>query len=300
MKILITGGTGLIGSRLVARLLTLSHHITVLTRDLQAAQRKLGSDIATLTTLASFDNLDGFDAVINLAGEPIADKRWTDEQKKRLCDSRWQVTERLSRLISQSEKPPLVFISGSATGYYGDQGQTVVTEDEPPAFDFAHALCARWEALAMEAAGPRTRVIISRTGVVLAPDGGMMGKLLPLYKLGLGGPIGSGRQYLPWIHIDDMIDALLFMLTTPGLNGPYNVVAPYPVHNEQFSAILGHVLRRPAFLTVPACVIKMVMGESAVLALGGQQAMPQRLEQAGFSFHYSELKPALRQIVNTL
>ncbi|NDL65308.1 TIGR01777 family oxidoreductase [Acerihabitans arboris] len=297
MKILITGGTGLIGRHLIARLLTLSHQITVLTRDPQRAQQKLGTHVTTLTTLDACANLDAFDAVFNLAGEPIADKRWTDEQKERLCRSRWDVTERLSKLIREGDNPPRVLISGSATGYYGNQDQILVTEDEPPVPEFTHTLCQRWEELALSAQSPRTRVCLSRTGVVLAADGGMLGKLLPLFKLGLGGPVGNGRQFLSWIHIDDMVDALIFLLNTDGLRGPFNLVAPYPVHNEQFAATLGEALRRPALMRAPAAAVKLMMGEGATLMLGGQRAVPKRLEEAGFSFHYMELKEALADIV---
>lgn len=297
MKILVTGGTGLIGRHLIVRLLALAHKITVLTRDPQRAHQKLGSHITTLTSLKACDNLDEFDAVINLAGEPIAEKRWTTEQKELLCHSRWDITERLSQLINKSDNPPSIFISGSATGYYGNQNQLLVTEDEPPTDEFSHILCQRWEALALQASSAKTRVCLSRTGVVLTADGGMLSKLLPLFKLGLGGPIGDGRQFLPWIHMEDMINALLYLLTTNGLQGPFNMVAPYPVHNEQFAAILGEVLHRPAMVRAPASAVKLMLGEGAALVLGGQRAVPKRLEQAGFVFRYSELKEALEEIV---
>jgi uncharacterized protein (TIGR01777 family) len=297
MKILVTGGTGLIGRHLIVRLLALTHQITVLTLDPQRAHQKLGNHITTLTSLKACDNLDEFDAVINLAGESIAEKRWTAEQKELLCHSRWDITERLSQLIKKSDNPPSIFISGSATGYYGNQNQLLVTEDEPPTDEFAHVLCQRWEALALEASSEKTRVCLSRTGIVLAADGGMLSKLLPLFKLGLGGPIGDGRQFLPWIHIEDMINALLYLLTTENLRGPFNMVAPYPVHNEQFAAILGEVLHRPAMMRAPASAVKLMMGEGAALLLGGQRAIPKRLEQAGFIFRYSELKEALEEIV---
>ncbi|TKI03834.1 TIGR01777 family oxidoreductase [Martelella alba] len=297
MKILVTGGTGLIGRHLIARLLALSHEITVLTRDPQRAHQKLGGTITTLSSLSSCAALDGIDAVINLAGEPIADRRWTPEHKELLCQSRWNITEQLSRLIRQSNRPPAVFISGSATGYYGDQGQHLVTEDETPVDDFAHQLCQRWEDLALAAASDHTRVCLSRTGIVMAADGGMLQKVLPLYKLGLGGPIGDGRQFLPWIHVDDMVNALLYLLTTDNLRGPFNMTAPYPVHNEQFAALLGEVLFRPAMMRVPARAVKIMLGEGADLLLGGQRAVPKRLEEAGFTFRYSDLKDALTDIV---
>ncbi|BAE74885.1 Epimerase family protein [Sodalis glossinidius str. 'morsitans'] len=300
MKILLTGGTGLIGRHLVMRLQTLSHHVTVLTRDTQRAQQTLGPEIATMTTLAPLSHLNEFDAVINLAGEPIAERRWTDEQKNKLCQSRWDVTGQLSLLIRQSENPPSVFISSSATGYYGDQDDALVDEDEPPIIDFAHTLCARWEDLALRARSEKTRVCLSRTGVVLAADGGLLGRLLPLYKVGLGGPIGDGTQFMSWIHIDDIVNALLFMLTTDGLAGPFNVCSPYPVRNEHFSSVLAGVLHRPVFTRVPARAVQLFLGEGASLILGGQRAMPRRLTEAGFTFCYSELEAALTEIVNAV
>lgn len=299
MKILITGGTGLIGRHLIVRLLTLSHHVTVLTRSPQRAHELLGREICTMTSLAPLSHLNEFDAVINLAGEPIADKRWNDKQKNKLCQSRWDITGQLSLLIRQSETPPAVFISGSATGYYGNHDQTLVDEEETPLVDFAHTLCARWEEMALRAQNDRTRICLSRTGIVLAPDGGMLAKLLPLFKVGLGGPIGDGRQYIPWIHVDDMVNALLFLLTNDTLSGAFNLCAPYPVHNEQFSAALGEALSRPAFTRVPAKAVKIVLGEGAALVLGGQRAVPKRLTAAGFNFRFNEIGPALRDIIDS-
>ncbi|HEI8866491.1 TIGR01777 family oxidoreductase [Serratia sp. AKBS12] len=299
MRILITGATGLIGSSLTRRLSALSHQITVLTRNVERARGRLGdNDIRYWSTLQDKQNLDDIDAVINLAGEPIADKRWSKAQKERLCRSRWELTERLASLINASATPPAVLISGSAVGYYGDQDQAVVTEDEAPQDEFTHRLCQRWETLALRAQSDATRVCLLRTGVVLAPRGGALAKMLPPFKLGLGGPIGNGRQYLPWIHLDDMVNGIIFLLEHPTLHGPFNMVAPYPVHNEQFAATLAKVLDRPAILRVPALVIKLMMGEAAVLVLGGQRAVPKRLEEAGFSFQYFELEQALEAVIN--
>ncbi|MCV2513648.1 TIGR01777 family oxidoreductase, partial [Leclercia pneumoniae] len=238
MQILLTGGTGLIGRHLIPRLRQLGHEITVVTRSPEKARQVLGSDITLWKGLAERQNLDGFDAVINLAGEPIADKRWTEQQKQRLCNSRWQITQRLVDLFKASNTPPSVLISGSATGYYGDLGEVVVTEEEPPHNEFTHKLCARWEQIACGAQSDSTRVCLLRTGVVLAPKGGILAKMLPVFKLGLGGPIGNGRQYLAWIHVDDMVNGILWLLDND-LRGPFNMVSPYPVRNEQFAHALG-------------------------------------------------------------
>ncbi|MGM3175285.1 TIGR01777 family oxidoreductase [Dickeya lacustris] len=298
MKLLITGGTGLIGRHLIARLLSLSHQVTVVTRSPERARRLLGNQADYWPGLDGRHSLDGFDGVINLAGEPIADKRWTRVQKERLCQSRWDITQQLAQLIRQSATPPAVFLSGSAVGYYGDQGQALVTEDEPPHHDFTHELCARWEALALEAESDKTRVCLLRTGIVLSRDGGALAKMLPVFRLGLGGPIGSGRQYLPWIHIDDMTNAILYLLDNPILRGPFNMVSPYPARNEKFSAMLANALNRPGFMRTPGWVLQLLMGEAATLLLGGQRAIPQRLEKAGFGFRFFELEEAIDNLLH--
>ncbi|MBU4683200.1 TIGR01777 family oxidoreductase [Cedecea davisae] len=296
MEILVTGGSGLIGRHLIPRLLELGHKVTVVTRSPEKTRRLLDARVSLLNGLGELQNLDAFDAVINLAGEPIADKRWSEQQKQRLCQSRWQITERLVELFKASTQPPEVFISGSATGYYGDLGEVVVTEEEPPHNEFTHKLCARWEQIACGAQSEATRVCLLRTGVVLAPKGGILAKMLPLFRLGLGGPIGNGRQYLAWIHVDDMVNGILWLLDND-LRGPFNMVSPYPVRNEQFAHALGHALKRPAILRAPATAIRLLMGESSVLVLGGQRALPKRLEEAGFGFRWFDLEEALRDVI---
>ncbi len=296
MKILITGGTGLIGRHLIPRLLTLGHTVCVVTRSPEKARQVLDARVELWPGLQNISSLDGIDAVINLAGEAIADKRWTDAQKQKLCDSRWTITQRISELILASTTPPAVLISGSATGYYGDLGEVVVTEEEPPHNEFTHKLCARWEQIASSAENDRTRVCLLRTGVVLAAQGGILAKMLPPFKLGLGGPIGNGRQYLAWIHIDDMVNGILWLLDND-LSGPFNMVSPYPVRNERFAHALGLALDRPAILRVPATVIRLLMGESSVLVLGGQRALPKRIEAAGFVFRWYDLDEALGDIL---
>lgn len=296
MEILITGGSGLIGRHLIARLLERGNSLSVVTRSPEKARQRLDSRVVLLKGLDGLQSLDAFDAVINLAGEPIADKRWSEEQKQRLCQSRWKITERLVALFKTSQRPPSVFISGSASGYYGDLGEVVVTEDEPPHNEFTHTLCARWEQIACGAQSEATRVCLLRTGVVLAPKGGILAKMLPLFRLGLGGPMGNGRQYLPWIHIDDMVNGILWLLDND-LRGPFNMVSPYPVRNEQFSHALGRVLKRPAILRAPATAIRLLMGESSVLVLGGQRALPKRLEASGFVFRWFDLDNALSDVI---
>lgn len=297
MHILITGGTGLVGRPLVLRLLQRGYQVSVVTRDVAAARAKLGEQVSLWSGLDQQQHLNGIDAVINLAGEPIAARRWSEAQKTRLCQSRWQITQRLAELIAASSAPPAVLISGSASGFYGNTGDLVVTEDDPGHSEFTHQLCARWEQLALQAQSERTRVCLLRTGVVLSPDGGALEKMQLPFKLGIGGPLGNGKQYMPWIHIEDMLAGILWLLDHATLQGPFNLVAPYAVRNEQFAAALGKAMHRPAFMRTPATAIRLMMGESAVLVLGGQHLLPQRLEASGFRFHWYDLDQALEDVV---
>ncbi|QRG80456.1 TIGR01777 family oxidoreductase [Citrobacter sp. R56] len=297
MEIVVTGGTGLIGRHLIPRLLESGHQVTVVTRNPEKARQILDSRVILWKGLEDKKNLNHVDAVINLAGEPIADKRWTEQQKERLCQSRWSITQKLADLINASDTPPAVLISGSAAGYYGDLGEVVVTEEEPPHNEFTHKLCARWEQIASSAQSEKTRVCLLRTGVVLAPKGGILAKMVPSFRIGMGGPIGTGRQYLAWIHIDDMVNGILWLLNHD-LQGPFNMVSPYPVRNEQFAHALGHALNRPAIVRIPATAIRLLMGESSVLVLGGQRALPKRLEASGFAFRWYDLEEALADVVH--
>lgn len=298
MRILITGGTGLIGRHLIARLLKTDTQITVVTRSLDRAAQRLGSTVTLLPELSVLSHLDDFDAVINLAGEPIADKRWTTSQKEHLCQSRWHITEQLVALFRASQCPPGIFISGSAIGYYGDQGPEIITETTSPQDEFTHRLCQQWEDIAMQAQTAMTRVCLLRTGVVLAADGGALSKMLPPFRLGLGGPLGNGHQYLAWIHIDDMVNGIIWLLEHP-LSGPFNLVSPHPIANAQFAQALGKALNKPARLSAPAFMVKILMGESSVLVLGGQRALPERLEASGFQFRWQHIEDALQSLFNT-
>ncbi len=296
MHILVTGATGLIGHPLTRQLLARAHQVTVLTRSPERARAIFEDRVSYWSTLADKSDLNHLDAVVNLAGEPIADKRWTSAQKQRLCQSRWTITEQLARLINNSSQPPKVFISGSAVGFYGNQCQRPVTEQTLPHDEFTHQLCARWESLALVAGG-QTRVCLLRTGVVLAINGGALAKMLPLFRLGLGGYVSNGQQYFPWIHQDDMVGSILYLLCHDELHGPFNLVSPHPVNNAQFSTTLAHVLNRPAVLHMPASILRLLMGESSILMLTGQRALPIRLVAAGFHFRYAWLEEALRNLL---
>ncbi|MBG6036898.1 TIGR01777 family protein [Proteus cibarius] len=299
MKILITGGTGLIGKALVCELALSNNDITVLSRSPQKVYSHFCNEITCWTQLNDKQNLNEFDAVINLAGEPIADNRWTPSQKQKLVNSRCHLTQKLVDLIKASDPPPTVFISGSAVGFYGDQGDTRVTEETPANPEFTHELCAKWERIALEAQTPLTRVCLLRTGIVLSTLGGALPKMSKPFKLGLGGKLGSGKQYMPWIHIDDMVNAIIFLLKNQDAKGAFNLTAPEPVQNKEFTRLLGKAFNRPALMTVPESILRLVMGESATLVLGGQQAIPEKLLNAGFEFRYPHLEEALKDIITT-
>lgn len=298
MHILITGGTGLIGSKLIPRLLLSGHQISVVTRCIPAARRKLGTRVSFWSSLTQQTNLNGIDAVINLAGEPVANRRWDDKQKHQICNSRWQITECLTSLINSSTHPPATFLSGSATGFYGDAGDRILTEQDHGQQEFTHHLCSRWESLALAAESVQTRVCLLRTGAVLTKQGGVLAKIKTPFHFGLGGPLGNGKQFMPWIHADDLLAAIMWLLDNPHLRGPFNMVAPYPVRNEEFAATLGRLMHRPAVIRVPAKVIRLVMGESAVLVLASQHLLPQRLQESGFEFRWNELSQALANILS--
>jgi len=296
-SLLLTGGTGLIGRHLIQSLPT-EIDITVVTRDPTRASRLFGSDPSkhlTYVEIKDVSSVDSFDYIVNLAGEPIADKRWTDVQKKRICESRWQITDKLVALINQSSSKPSVFISGSAVGVYGRQGDTVVDEYFTDFHEeFSREVCKTWETKALAANDIRTCIL--RTGVVLADDGGALSKMLMPFRMGLGGKISSGNQFMPWIHIDDMVSGIMFLINHDECEGLYNFTSPNPNTNHFFSLALSRRLERPCIFTVPAFVLKMAMGESSDLVLYGQKVKPTRLLDAGFKFSLPTLDKALASL----
>ena len=296
MKILITGGTGFVGRQLVT-LLSTQHKITVLSRNEKKAISVLGEIPRIITTLDEFDNLDHFDVVINLAGEPIAEKRWTEEQKNELCQSRWSITSQLTNLINNGKNPPTCFISASAIGYYGAQSLTPIDEAALPHNEFTHQLCQEWERLALLAQSESTRVCIVRIGVVLDANGGALSKMLPAFKLGLGGKIASGKQGMSWIHLRDLIRLIQFLMVESNCNGIFNATAPNPVSNKEFGQTLARHLKRPALLPVPNIMLKLALGDMSKLLTEGQYVIPQRLIDSGFDFNYPTIDRALKQII---
>ena len=296
--ILLTGGTGLIGRSIIAQLLNTNHTITVLTRHPDQIYRHWAKQVKAVTNLEQIASDQTIDGVINLAGAPIADARWTKQRKQLLEDSRIRLTRQLVDWIRSRPSLPTCFISGSAVGWYGDHGDQVLTEVSGFHDEYAHQLCDAWEQAAISAQDLGIRVCIVRTGLVIAPDGGFLQRLLFPFKLGLGGRLGSGRQYMPWVHIDDIADLFIFLYSAQSANGIFNGCAPSPVTNREFTAILAKQLHRPAYLPVPALSLKLMLGEMSQLLLGSQRAIPEKVLKLGFKFKYTELPSALITTLN--
>ncbi|WP_100640270.1 TIGR01777 family oxidoreductase [Marinobacter salexigens] len=292
-RVLITGGTGFIGGVLCSELLCRDYKLTVLSRQPADKVHSLCGQVDAINNLENLRSDAGYDAVINLAGEGIADKRWTAERKQTLRDSRIGLTNTLTEIINTWAKPPKVMVSGSAVGFYGDQGSARVTEDTAPHNEFTHQLCRDWENAALKLESSGVRICLSRTGIVVGPGGGFLQRMILPFKLGLGGRLGAGYQYMPWIHRDDVVAALIWMLETPDASGAYNVVSPSPITNREFTRCLASTLKRPAILPAPAPVLKIVLGSMSHLLLTGQQAVPARLINSGFEFRYPTLTEAL-------
>lgn len=297
MKIVIAGGTGFLGRPLCAALVGDGHEVVVLTRNEQTrtpdGTRALTWDLErALSPWAS--ELDGAGAVINLSGEPIAGHRWSAAQKRRIEDSRVTATRRLATAIAEAAAPPPVFISGSGVGFYGACGSEVVTEETGAGHDFLAGVCRRWEGQAVAASSARTRVVCLRTGLVLAHDGGALQSMLPPFRLGLGGRLGSGRQYWPWIHRIDWVNLVRFLIEAPDAVGAVNATAPAPVTNAAFTTDLGRALGRPTYFPVPRLALRILLGEMAdSLLLSGQRAVPVKAQQLGFTFTYPTVSLAL-------
>jgi uncharacterized protein len=293
MRILITGGTGFLGEALCPRLAAAGHEVVVLSR--QAKPRLPGGVARSVRRLDDLQARD-FDAVINLAGEPIADARWTESRKKLLLDSRVDMTSRLVQWMAASKARPAVLVSASAVGYYGDQGERPIDEDTPPAPGFTHDLCAAWEREALRAEPLGVRVCIARIGAVLDRGGGALEKMLPAFWMGVGGRLGSGRHFFPWIHRVDMVAILQWLVENPRARGAYNCGAPQPVTNAEFTRALGRAIRRPTVLPMPAAAIKLLFGGVAEILLGSQRMLPKRLLAEGFEFRYSDIDTALAEM----
>lgn len=292
MKTLISGSTGLIGTALVRSLETSGHSVTRLTRPTSAS---VPNAIAWDPASGSLDarQLEGFDAVIHLSGENVASRRWSAEQKARIRDSRVNSTALLANTLARLDDPPKVFACASATGYYGDRADEILTEDSAPGSDFLAAVGVEWEDATAPASEAGIRVATMRTSVVLTAAGGMVSTVAPIFKLGLGGRLGSGRQYLSWISRQDITRAMQWILERDDLSGPVNLCSPNPVTNSDFTRTMGRVLRRPALFPVPRLALRITQGEITDMLLASVRATPAKLTATGFQFHHPTLEDAL-------
>jgi uncharacterized protein len=294
MRILVTGGTGFIGQALCPRLAAAGHEVVILTRQsAPALPRGAASAVTRVDTLDAGD----FGAVINLAGAPIGDARWTESRKRLLLESRVGTTARVVEWMRRAARPPGVLVSGSAVGYYGEQGDRPITEDTPPTPGFTHDLCAAWEAEAEKASEFGVRVCRMRIGVVLDQGGGALAKMLPAFRLGAGGRLGSGTHYFPWIHREDIAAICQWLVERPEARGAYNAGSPNPVTNEEFTRELGRALGRATVLPMPQSALKLLFGEMSELLLVSDRMLPKRLLEEGFRFRHPDLAGALTSIL---
>jgi len=295
MRILITGGSGFIGQRLCEKLGAAGHELLVVSRNPERAARALPDGADIRPRVEDFTDAAP-EAIVNLAGEPIAEGRWTDAKKRRIVDSRVDITRAVVSLCEKLEKPPKVLVSASAVGYYGDKGDADVTEETEPHDEFLHRICEQWEAEARKAEAHGVRVANPRIGLVLEAGGGMLAKMGPAFKFGLGGRLGDGQQYMPWIHREDMVRILEFLLFRDDCDGAFNASAPNPVTNAEFTKTLASHLSRPALIPAPKIALKIALGEMSHMLLTGAKMLPSRLEAAGFEFLYPTLDSALDEI----
>lgn len=304
MRIVVAGGTGFIGRQLCERLANAGHAVTVLTRDPEKARARVYHAVKIVSWQGFRGQadelskaLDGSEVVINLAGAPIADGRWTPQTRELLRKSREGTTTAIVTTMAKLKARPVLLINASAIGFYGPRGDEELTEDSSSGDGFLPSLCREWEGAARAAERLGVRVVTPRFGVVLGKDGGALAKMLPIFRLGLGGPLGHGKQWMSWIHRDDLIELLLFLMEQ-AVSGPVNATAPHPVTNEEFSKVLGQALGRPAFLRTPGFVMKLAFGDMAEeLLLTGQRVIPQKAQSLGFHFRFPFLAGALHDIL---
>lgn len=296
-QILVTGGSGLIGSALTRTLIKRGYRVIILSRRPVEVGKRFGDGVTVVGNLNQIDDSHSIDRVVNLAGAQIVGKRWSKSRKKTLWQSRIDLTRELVNFMARRPTPPEVLISGSAIGYYGDSEDRVLDESAAPGNDFGAKLCVAWEQEALRAEQFGSRVCLIRTGLVLSTDGGMLEQMLLPFKLCLGARLGDGTQWMSWIHIADEVAAIVHLLESEHHSGPFNLTAPTPVTNRKFTQSLGTTLNRPTLLAIPEILIKLGLGESALLLLGGQRAKPQQLMNTGFEFRHSGLDAALAHLL---
>ncbi len=298
MKIFISGGTGFVGQRLAARMLDQGHEVTCVGRSRRMEMDRSNFHFLSADTAVAGkwqEALGDMDAVVNLAGVSIF-KRWTDAYKKEIYDSRILTTRNIVEALA--EKPGSVLVSTSAVGYYGDRKDDILNETEPPENDFLGRLAVDWEKEAFKAREKGIRVAVTRFGVVLGPGGGALATMTPLFKAFLGGPLGTGNQWFPWIHIDDLVSAIDFVMNHEEISGPLNFTSPVPIRQREFAKALGRRLKRPALLPAPSFMIRLIMGEFGNSLLGGQKVIPEKLIRHGYKFKFMEIGPALENVFN--
>jgi hypothetical protein len=302
MKVAITGATGFVGSRLVEKLLSQGDQPLILTRNQTTAARifpKLEIVAYTPTESGAWQNaIAGCDAVVNLAGVPIAEHRWTSQRKEEIFNSRKLGTQKIVEAIAQSNPKPSVLINTSAIGYYGTSETASFDENSASGNDFLAKVCQAWEGEAMKVKEANVRLVILRFGIVLGNGGGALAKMLPPFQMFAGGPIGTGNQWFSWIHIDDLVNLILTALTRSDMEGVFNATAPNPVRMSEFCHILGEVLHRPSWLPVPSFAIEALLGEGANVVLEGQEVLPKRTLNYGFQYQYPTVKQSLTQILH--
>lgn len=307
MKVAVTGATGFVGSRLVERLQQEGHSVLVLTRNPERAKRVFPSSVSSGLEIVGYtptksgvwqQAISGCDGVVNLAGAPIADERWTPQRKQEILESRSTATQKLVEAIAQANSKPSVLVSASAVGYYGSSETALFDENSPSGRDFLANVCLAWEAAAQQVQEVGTRLVILRLGIVLGM-GGALGKMLTPFKLFAGGPLGSGHQWFSWIHREDLVNLILFSLTNSSVEGVLNATAPNPVKMDQLCHALGEVLHRPSWLPVPDFALEMLLGDAAQVILQGQQVVPKRTLSYNFNYQYPTVKPALEEILSS-
>jgi len=300
MKVAITGATGFVGSRLVEQLQAQGHQPLILTRNLDAALKTFPNlEVVAYTPTESGpwqDVISGCDAVVNLAGEPIAESRWTAKQKQKILNSRQLSTQKLVEAIAKASLKPTVLVNASAIGFYGTSETATFDENSASGSDFLAEICQKWEAQAQKAKDVGVRLVILRFGIVLG-EGGALAKMIPAFKLFAGGPMGTGKQWFSWIHRDDLVNLIIEALTRSDIEGVLNATAPNPVRMSELCQTLGEVLNRPSWLPVPGFALEALLGEGAQVVLEGQQVLPKRTISYGFNYQYPTLKPALAEIV---
>lgn len=297
MRVIVTGGTGFIGSRLCENLVATGHEVVLFTRDASRSRDEIHPKVRVVSWApgAVWESwVDGAGAIVNLAGESIA-QRWTEAAKQRIVRSRVDAATRLVGAIEKAAVKPSVLVNAAAVGYYGPHGDEILDEGAPPGTDFLAMTCVAWEESAKKAEALGVRVVLLRTGVVLG-DGGALAKMLPPFKAFAGGPIGSGQQWMSWIHRDDLVALFVFAIKNANAHGPINGTAPNPVTMKVFAKALGRVLHRPSLLPAPAAAVRLLLGEMATVVLDGQRVVPKKAQGLGFEFRFTEVEAALRDV----